>query len=304
MHPQSRRDFIRHTVAGAGTAWLAGSHLLHAAEPVLARTTATKATDRVVFGKTTAKATFLAQGTGYNGIAHSSDHTRMGKPAFETLLRHSLEQGINFIDMADLYGTHPYFRDVLKTIKRDQVTLLSKMWPRQDYWCSPSGGAKEEYTRFCKELGTDMIDIMLIHCCMETDWPQKFSRVCDEMSELKQQGKLRAVGISCHHLDALKTGATNPWVDVIFARINNKGAAMDGSPEEVAAVLKTARANGKFIVGMKIFGAGKLTTPEAKDASLKFVLENRLVDAMTVGMKTPAEVDDTIGRLNRALKAV
>ncbi|MHC4519675.1 MAG: hypothetical protein ACYTAS_13880, partial [Planctomycetota bacterium] len=87
--------------------------------------------------------------------------------------------------------------------------------------------------------------------------------------------------------------------------VNNvgKSASMDGSPEEVAAVLKQARANGKVVLGMKIFGAGKLTSPQQKDASLKYVFENELVDAITVGMMRPSEVDDTIKRMNRALNA-
>ncbi|MEN6336113.1 MAG: hypothetical protein ABFE01_17810 [Phycisphaerales bacterium] len=78
---------------------------------------------------------------------------------------------------------------------------------------------------------------------------------------------------------------------------------MDGSPEEVAAILKQARADGKVVLGMKIFGAGKLTSPEQKDASLKYVWSNGLVDANTVGMLSPQEVDDTIERMNRALTA-
>lgn len=78
---------------------------------------------------------------------------------------------------------------------------------------------------------------------------------------------------------------------------------MDASVEEVAPVLKQARANGKVILGMKIFGAGKLTGPEQKDASLKFVWRNDLVDAVTIGMLSPQQVDDTIERMNKVLKA-
>jgi len=78
---------------------------------------------------------------------------------------------------------------------------------------------------------------------------------------------------------------------------------MDASPEEVAPVLKQARASGKVILGMKIFGAGKLTQPRQKDASLKFVFDNKLVDAITVGMLSPTQVDDTIRRINKAMKA-
>lgn len=78
---------------------------------------------------------------------------------------------------------------------------------------------------------------------------------------------------------------------------------MDASVEEVAPLLKQARTNGKTILGMKIFGAGKLTGPDQKDASLKYVWGNGLVDAVTIGMLSPQEVDDTIERMNRALIA-
>ena len=125
------------------------------------------------------------------------------------------------------------------------------------------------------------------------------------MSELKQKGMVRAVGISCHDLGALKVAAEHPWVDVILARVNNVGreAAMDASVEEVVPVIKQARANGKVILGMKIFGASKLVQPEQKDASLRYVWQNNLVDAMTVGMLSPEQVDDTLQRANKALRA-
>ncbi len=96
--------------------------------------------------------------------------------------------------------------------------------------------------------------------------------------------------------------AAHPWVDVIFARINHKGGPeyfCDASAPEVAEVLKRARANGKAVVGMKIFGAGKLVKPEEKDASLNYVFGNDLVDAITVGMLKTGEVDDTLGRMAR-----
>jgi hypothetical protein len=100
----------------------------------------------------------------------------------------------------------------------------------------------------------------------------------------------------------LKVAAAHEWVDVIFARINHKGGreySCDASAPELAKVLKTARANGKAVVGMKIFGAGKLVKPEEKDASLSFVLGNDLVDAVTIGMLNPDEVDDTLQRMAR-----
>ena len=137
------------------------------------------------------------------------------------------------------------------------------------------------------------------------DWPTKFEKIRDELSALKQKGAIRAVGVSCHNLGALKEASKNPWVDVIFARINNKGGgeySMDGSLEEVVPVLKAARAAGKAVIGMKIFGAGKLVEPKQKDASLNYVFKNGLVDAITIGMLKTEQVDDTFERMSKVEK--
>jgi len=303
-HGCSRRQFITTALAGAGVL-VAGPGLLSAAEAKKKASAKGRATDIVTLGPTGIKTTRIAQGTGWNGGGRSSEHTRLGEKAFTALVRHSIDEGIAFIDTADLYGAQPYVGTALKGVPRDKYIVLSKIWPRKEYWNSPSGGAKEEVDRFRKELKTEVLDICLIHCMTDTEWPTTFERIRDELSELKQKGVVRAVGVSCHDLGALKVAATHPWTDVILARINNAGkeAEMDASPQEVAPVLKQARAGGKVVLGMKIFGAGKLVKPEQKDASLKYVFQNQLVDAITVGMLSPKEVDDTLQRLNKALKA-
>jgi predicted aldo/keto reductase-like oxidoreductase len=302
MRSISRRHFLAKTLTGAALT-MAAPGLICAAEPVKRPASAS---DRVFLGKTQIKASLLAQGTGFNGGARSSEHTRMGQAGFESLLRHSFEQGVNFLDMADLYGSHPFVQKTIKGLPRDKFVMLSKIWPNKENWITPSGGAKDEVDRFRKELDTDMLDICLIHCMGNAQWPEKYEKIRDELSELKQKGVVRAVGVSCHDLGALKTAAQHPWTDVIFARINHKGGSeymMDGSVEEVSAVLKQARANGKAVIGMKIFGAGKLVQPEEKDASLKYVFGNQLVDAITVGMLNKDQIDDTVARLNQALKS-
>ena len=297
MSHLTRRDFLKTSAIGAG-ALAAAPALLRAAEETA--TLSIKGTDIVPLGRTGIRVSRLAQGTGFNGYNHSSAQTRQGKAAFDRLLNHSLDQGIRFIDMADLYGSHPLVKDVVKQLPRDKYTLLTKIWPRKESWVTPSGGAKRELDRFRKELQVDQIDVCLIHCMQDDRWPTQYERIRDELSELQDEKVIRAKGVSCHDLGALKVAAEHPWVDVIFARINYKGGAeysCDGTAEEVASVLKMARQNGKAVVGMKIFGAGKLVKPDEKDASLKYVFTNELVDAITVGMLKPSEVDDTLQRM-------
>jgi predicted aldo/keto reductase-like oxidoreductase len=295
MRPFSRRDFIKSSLAGAAIL-TAGPATWAAAEPA----TGFRGNDIVTLGKCGIKASRLAQGTGYNGYNRSSAHTRAGKEAFDRLVRHSLDEGINFLDMADLYGSHPFVKEVIKGLPREKLVLLSKIWPRKESWVTPSGGAREEIDRFRKELDVEQIDVVLIHCMTDAKWPEQYAGIRDGLSEMKQKGAVRAVGVSCHDFGALKVASEHPWVDVIFARINHKGGkeySCDASVEEVAAVLKTARKNGKAVVGMKIFGAGKLVKPEEKDASLHYVFTNGLVDAITVGMLNTGEVDDTLKRM-------
>ncbi len=294
----SRRQFIAATLAGAGTL-AAHAHVASgqaAASP-------SPATQVVTLGRTGIKASRLAQGTGWNGSGRSSAHTRLGEKAFNELIRHGLDKGIGFMDCADLYGSHPYLRNALNGVPREKYIVLSKIWPRSEYWNLASGGAQKEVDRFRRELNTDVLDICLIHCMTNANWPTEHERIRDELSELKAKGAVRAVGVSCHDFGALKAACTHPWTDVVLARINNVGkdAAMDASVEEVAPVLKQARADGKAVIGMKIFGAGKLTSPEQKDASLKYVWGNGLVDAITVGMLSTQEIDDTVERMNKVL---
>jgi len=295
----SRRQFLTRSLVGAGLALSAPSLMADVAAK-------RSASDVVSLGRTGLKVSRLAQGTGFNGSARSSAHTRLGEQECVALLQHGYDSGLRFLDMADLYGSHQYVRKSLAGKDRDQFTLLSKIWTREHDWNQPSGGALKEVDRFRKELNTDSLDVCLIHCTTNSRWPEQFKRVRDELSEMKQKNVVRAVGTSCHDFGALQVAAEHPWVDVIFARINHMGGqkySMDASAKEVAAVLKKARANGKAVVGMKIFGAGKLVEPDQKDTSLKFVFENDLVDAVTIGMTSTAQIDDTVARMNKALNA-
>lgn len=293
MSNQNRRSFLKKSMVGASAI---------AATPFWAKPSygaGGHAADRVELGNTGVKASRLAMGTGYRGSARSSDHTRMGQKRFNELVFRGYDAGVNFFDLADLYGTHPFVKKALKEIPRDDTFLLTKIWFREEDWNKPSGGATEEVNRYCKELGTDYLDSVLIHCVTDSNWTQDLEQVRAELTQMKEDGKVRTIGVSCHDFGALEVAAEDPWTEVIFARINNKGKVMDGPPEEVAKVLKTAKANGKAVVGMKIFGAGQLTQPEQKDSSLTYVFENNLIDAMTIGMRSTAEVDDTLTRIEK-----
>ena len=302
MH--DRRRFLKTSLAGAGLVVAAPRLALsrEAARPVVKA-----GSDAVTLGRSGVTTSFLAFGTGMNGGRRSSDMTRLGQAEFTRILRRGLDEGVRFLDMADLYGTHPFVREAVKGVPRDRYTILTKIWPYKEDWITPSGGAREEVDRFRHELGVDTLDVCLIHCMPNDRWPDELARVRDDLSKLKEEGAVRAVGVSCHDHGALRRAADHPWVDVILARINHRGGAQyecDDSPEELATTLRRARANGKAVVGMKIYGAGKLTRPEDKEASLRYVLGQGVVDAITIGTTAPAHVDDNLKGIAAAARAL
>ncbi len=249
-------------------------------------------------GKTGIRMSRLGQGTGVHGGDRQSDQTRMGFEKLVGLFHHAYDRGLRFYDLADLYGTHMYFREALRRIPRDKVAILTKMWWRDD---GPedhtsdkdrAAFAKSTVDRFCMELTTDHIDILLLHCLMDPAWPSKMQPYMEQLDKEKKAGRVRAVGCSCHDFGALKAAAAEPFIDVILARVNPKGVKMDASSEEVVAVLRQAKANGKAIIGMKIFGEGQLVGE--RDACMKFAQGLEFLDAMTIGFEKPEQIDDTL----------
>jgi predicted aldo/keto reductase-like oxidoreductase len=152
--------------------------------------------------------------------------------------------------------------------------------------------ARSTLERFRHELDTDYVDIVLLHCMTKKGWDQEMQPYMEELVEAKEKKQVRAVGVSCHDYGALQTAASCPWVDVVLARINPKGVKMDGSAEEITAVLKETKANGKAVIGMKIFGEGQLSGE--REACMRFAQQLGVLDAMTIGFEKPEQIDDVL----------
>lgn len=286
-----RREFLVRSVSAAGAAWLFSTSILDAiAERTLARKFS--ASDTVTLGSTGIQTSRLAMGTGTVGVGHHSHQTALGVEGLSNLLRNGYDHGLRFFDAADSYGSHPHVAAALKQVPRDKVTLLTKSWARD------AAGMRADLDRFRRELGTDHLDICLMHCLTEGDWTDRYRGAMDVLSEAKQKGVIRAHGCSCHSIEALKAAAKSPWVDLDLARINPVGAYMDADPTTVVSVLKEMKSAGKAVVGMKILGQGTLR--ERQDEAIKYALSIGVLDAFTIGAESRQEQEDLIRRIAAA----
>jgi aryl-alcohol dehydrogenase-like predicted oxidoreductase len=287
-----RRDFLHRTSRAAAGALLTSSTVVRrlAAIPALPRKFS--ANDTVTLGHTGIQTSRLAMGTGTVGVGHHSHQTALGIDGLSHLLLNGYDNGLRFFDAADSYGSHPHVAEALKHVDRTKVTVLTKSWART----APE--MRADLDRFRKELGTDHLDIVLMHCLTEADWTTRFEPVMDVLSEAKQKGVIHAHGCSCHSIEALRAAAKSPWVDVDLARVNPVGAFMDAEPETVVSVLHEMKANGKAVVGMKILGQGTLRNRQ--DEALRSALGLGLLDAFTIGAESIAEQNDLMKRIAAA----
>jgi aryl-alcohol dehydrogenase-like predicted oxidoreductase len=296
-----RREFLKSSALGLGGV-LTGCKLGGADTP---KTTYYDPYEKVALGKTGIKVSRVCIGTGMRGGNRESNQTRMGKEKFETLLRGAYERGVEVYDLADLYGTHPYVFPALKGIPRKDYFVISKIWFR------PGGIPDKErpdadvvINRFLKEMNTDYIDLVLLHCVTSAKWPQELEKQMEIMARFKQKGIIRAHGVSCHSIEALEAAANSPWVDSVHTRINPYGMSMDGPNDKVVPVLQKLHAAGKAVVGMKIIGEGRLRNDdEKKDESVRYVMNLGCVDILNVGFEKLEEVDDFAGRVRRVQRA-
>ncbi|MGA9981590.1 MAG: aldo/keto reductase [Candidatus Sulfotelmatobacter sp.] len=286
-----RREFLIRSATGVGATWLSSKAILDAiADQPLP--TKYAASDTVTLGGTGIKTSRLAMGTGTVGSGHHSHQTALGVKGLSDLLLNGYDHGLRFFDSADSYGSHPHVAEALKHVQRDKVTVLTKSWARD------ATTMHADLDRFRRELGTDYLDVCLMHCVTEADWTDRYKGAMDVLSEAKEKGIIRAHGCSCHSIDALRAAAKSPWVEIDLARINPVGAYMDADPPTVVGVLKEMKAAGKAVVGMKILGQGTLRNRQ--DEGIKFALSLGLLDAFTIGAESKSEQEDLIRRIAAA----
>lgn len=291
----SRRNFVKGGLA-AGALASVGPFSLEAQ--------GAKATDWVTLGKSGVKVTRLAFGTGtHNGKVQRD----LGQEGFNRLVRHAYDRGIRFFETAEAYtDMHRMLGIALKGIPRENYRLMTKMTTDE----GPGVDPVARIQALLREANTDYFDIVLLHVQQGPDWPVDSRPWKDGILEAEQKQMGIAHGASVHGLPALRQVPKDEWLQIAMIRMNHKGAHMDGAdprdhiPGDVAEVVehvKQVRQENMGVISMKLVGEGSFTSQEDRQKSMRFAFHHAGVQCVTVGYKSPAEVDEAIENVNLAL---
>lgn len=174
------------------------------------------------------------------------------------VVKDALAVGYRHIDTADRYGNHQEVGKAIAEsgISRADIFLTTKLWDN-DLEADNVGPAVD---RFLQELGTDYIDLLLIH------WPNRTVPIEETLRAMKmcqESGKVRSIGVSNfteHHLDdALATG-----IDFVTNQVEVR-------PRFNQAPLRAYCTSKNIVVtGYSSLRAGDMATPEIVALATKY----------------------------------
>ena len=289
----TRREFLQ-TGLAAGTLAVSGSL------PLIAQRGS--ATDMITLGRSGVKVTRLAFGT---GTVSGQVQRELGQDGFTRLVRYAYDRGIRFFETSESYDEmHRMLGIALKGIPRDSYQLMSKVTTRDGV------DPQQKFDELRRLANTEYFDIMLLHWQHTATWPADTARWQDAILEIQSRKVVLSHGASVHGLPALRRVPGNNWLQVAMIRMNHTGKSMDaedyatqgpGNVAEVVTHVQEVRKQGMGVISMKLAGEGTFDREDRRKA-MTFALRNAGVDCVTVGYKSPAEVDEAIENLNLALE--
>lgn len=216
------------------------------------------------------------------------------------LIEYAYEKGINFLDTAEIYENYGYIKEALKGIEREKYTIATKCYAYSEEL------AKKSLELALKELGTDYIDIFLLHEQESVHTIRGHYDAINYFLKAKEQGKIRGIGISTHKVAGAKGFKEYNELDIIHPIVNRNGIGIhDGTIEDMLSVLKDLKDEDRGIYAMKPLGGGHLIN-EAEDA-FNFVKSVPFIDSIAIGMQSTDEIDANVelmekGTISEALK--
>jgi myo-inositol catabolism protein IolS len=170
-------------------------------------------------------------GLGTNAVGGHNIYPNLDEQAGKELVRTAIESGVTLLDSAFMYGpgrSEELIGEVVKEMgRRQDVVLATKIGPKfidgKMVMENSAGFLRDEVDKALQRLQTDYIDLLYIHYPDENTPKDEAVGV---LKELKDAGKIRAIGLSNFSPEQLKEANKDGHVDVFQGHYNllNRGA--------------------------------------------------------------------------------
>lgn len=157
-------------------------------------------------------------GLGTNKVGGHNLFKNLNEKDGYDLVREALNQGINFLDTAYVYGigrSEEIIGDVLQDYDRSKVIIATKAAQDKSQDMAMNNSAdfiKKSVDEALLRLKTDYIDIFYLHF---PDEKTPKDEAVETLDEIRKAGKIRAIGVSNFSLDQIKEANANGKVDIV-----------------------------------------------------------------------------------------
>ncbi len=198
------------------------------------------------------------------------------------LLIEALDAGINFWDTAELYDNYAYLRLAMQRTGAQPVITTKT-------YADSAEGARASLEKARREMDLDIIPIFMLHEQESALTLEGHRQALEYLCEARERGYIKAVGISCHTVAAVKAAIHIPELAVIHPIINCRGIGIkDGTVAEMVEAMRCAYDEGLGVYGMKVLGGGHLGA--SVEEAFSFAINLDCLHAMAVGMASPDEL--------------
>lgn len=146
-------------------------------------------------GRTGLKVSVAGLGCGGPSRLGMRDDPQSTNHAVE-LIKQAIELGVNFIDTAQNYGTEEAVGRAIAGMPRERVVISTKKTLPPANHADPEGEVVRGLEQSLRLLGTDYIDVYHLHGVEPKDYQFSLDRLMPAMRRLKEQGKIRAIGVT------------------------------------------------------------------------------------------------------------
>ncbi|HEY2420118.1 MAG TPA: aldo/keto reductase, partial [Neobacillus sp.] len=164
-------------------------------------------------------------GLGTNAVGGHNLYPNLDEEVGKELVRGAMQNGINFLDTAFIYGPERSEELIGEVVKesgnRSEVIIATKgahkFVGKEIVFDNSPAFLKQAVEKSLRRLQTDYIDLFYIHF-PDNDTPK--DEAVGALKQLKDEGKIRAIGVSNFSIDQLKEANKNGYVDVFQGEYN------------------------------------------------------------------------------------